>query len=85
MSATAVKASRREIRRAFGDGALETLNRQGQSLAMLIDIADQHGKAYQASAALAADQALKIDALTADLHRFRTMPFWARVRWMMGR
>ncbi len=44
MSATADKATRREIRRAFGEGAQQVIDRQGQAIEALASTLSAYGR-----------------------------------------
>ncbi len=78
MSATEVKATNRQIRRAFGVEAIETINRQGEMMEQIVI-----PRLMTASKSLDAFDR-RIGALEIARADFAKMTCWQRLRWVCG-
>lgn len=90
MSGSVAKETRRDVRKAFGDQAALTLERQGQhltGLGTLLHVETQrHDELEKRIDVLARD--LKsahthIEAVATELNTFKEKKFYARLRWWL--
>ena len=83
MSATADRASRRELRRAMGASAITVINSHADSLADILRGLEQFNARLTAEVT---DRASHLDALTARLttvEDLTTRTLWGRLRWLL--
>lgn len=92
MNGTATRARNREIRRAFGVEAIDTINQQGETLTSVViprlmtlgKTADEFDRRIQALEVMSPAQTNAIKGLDRDLSAFQGMSRWRRVKWVLG-
>lgn len=92
MSARTAKATNRQIRRAFGEDAVETINRQGETLQSVIlprlmtlgQTAETVDRRLVALEHRATEATLATAAIRTELETFQAQSVVARLRWLVG-
>ncbi len=92
MNASASKATNRQIRRAFGEDAVETINQQGETLQSVViprlmtlgQTAETVDRRLGSLEQRAGEASASLLALQADLAAIRSQSFTARLRWLVG-
>jgi hypothetical protein len=92
MNGTATKLANRQIRRAFGEEALQTINQQGETLqSIVLPRLMTAGKSLQkfderigALEDARTRQHEEVAFLSKEQADFRCMSRWQRIRWVLG-
>lgn len=88
MSATSARASRRDLRRAFGESAVQTINNQADVIQSVllprVMTLGQTAAAVDHRLGALETTASETTTRVAALEAFRQLPFLARLRWLVG-